>query len=447
MWKCATAFQSCSATISALVVAAALLYKHRMSTHGDSPSDATTPPGGHRRALVAAMILQYAVGGAIFPFLTLLLRDRGFTVSQISVVLLGGSVVMLVAPFFWGMLADRFIPLNRLLTVMNVLAVAALVALILQHDYLPTIVGVAIFYACFNPTPILVNLIAIQHLPDPHRQFGPIRAWGSAGWILPSLPTFVWLMLDRDQNLEFILWLTSGVAMAMAVAAWWLPRTAPGAARRQSNSPSQTYWHGLRQLLGNVDYLVVLGAYLLVAASFTIQAFYSPIRLEDLGMPRPWIGLVQSLGVVWEIFLFFGRAAIVNRLGLGGSVAVGCGALMARQLLFAGADSLWILGLSSLLVGTTVEMFHIGVNLIVAGMAGREVQSTAQTLLTLCSSGLGPILANGAVGRLTSDGRSDLIGVFQLGAVLAALAGGLLLLRRRNLTAANADRPASGPGR
>jgi hypothetical protein len=179
------------------------------------------------------------------------------------------------------------------------------------------------------------------------------------------------------------------LGVAMAVTAWWLPHTPPGALRRHREAASTGYWSALLRLLGNGTYLVLIGAYLLMAASFVIQAFYSPVRLEDLGMSRAWIGLAQSLGVVWEIVLFFGRTALVNRLGLRGSIALGCGALLVRQVLFAWVDHLWVLALSYLLVGTTVVLFHIGVNLLVAALAEREVKSTAQTFLTLCSSGLG----------------------------------------------------------
>jgi hypothetical protein len=183
-------------------------------------------------------------------------------------------------------------------------------------------------------------------------------------------------------------------------------------------------------LLSDVRYLVLIGAYLLMAASFVIQAFYSPVRLEDLGMSRPWIGMVQSIGVLWEIALFFARTAIVNRLGVTGSIVAGCGALLVRQLLFAYADNLWVLAASYILVGTTVVLFHIGVNLLVAAMAEREVKSTAQTILTLCSSGIGPILANAVVGRLTAANAADLSNVFLFGALLTGAAGTLLLLHR-----------------
>lgn len=382
------------------------------------------------------MILQYAVGGALFPFLTLLLRDRGLSVPEISTALLCGAAVMLFAPFFWGMLADRFIPLNRLFVVMNVATAMALGAFAFQHTKAGIVITLTLFYACFMPTPILTNAIALQHLPDPQRQFGPVRAWGSVGWVLPSFPIFVWLIVSQSRDLGFLIGVTMVVAVVMAVTAFWLPHTPPGTRAPSGSLPPSDYWPALRRLLRNVDYLVLIGAYLLMAASFAIQAFYSPVRLEDLGMSRPWIGLVQSVGVLWEIGLFFARVAIVNRLGITGSIVAGCGALLVRQLLFAYADNLWVLAASYLLVGTTVVFFHIGVNLLVAAMAEREVKSTAQTILTLCSSGIGPILANGTVGRLTAGGGSDLSAVFLFAAVLTTAAGALLLLRRTRPTRA-----------
>ena len=54
------------------------------------PSDKRPP-----RSLVWAMVVQYAAGGALYPFVTLLLRDRGFAVAEISLVLLSGSAALL----------------------------------------------------------------------------------------------------------------------------------------------------------------------------------------------------------------------------------------------------------------------------------------------------------------------------------------------------------------
>lgn len=381
-----------------------------------------------------AMVLQYAVGGSLLPFLTLLLRDRGLSVAQISGVLLVSSASLLVSPFFWGMFADRFLPMERVFVMMNGLAAAALVAFALQAHPLGLLVTFTLFYACYQPAPILVNALALRHLRDPYRQFAALRAWGSLGWILPSFPIFLVLAFSPRGNLEFIQVITMLCCLGMVGVSMCLPHTPPGAVPQGvATRPAIGYGRAVRQLLRNPNYLVVLSSYFLVSASFAIQSFYSPPRLEDLGMPRPWIGLVQSVGVVWEIALFRWQAAIVNRLGFAGSVAVGCLALVLRQVLFAWVDNLWVLSASYLLVGTTVVLYHIGVGLLVDAIAGVQVKATAQTLLVLCSSGLGPMFANAAVQRLMAGRQAGLDRLFLFAAGLAALATLVIFARGKKL--------------
>jgi MFS family permease len=394
------------------------------------------------RSLRGAMVLQYGMGGALLPFLTLLLRDRGLSLPQISLILASASAALLVSPFLWGMLADRFLPLNRLFLIVNVLAAAALLGFARQTSVTGLLVTFTLFFACYQPAPTLVNALCLRHLADPIEQFAPIRAWGSFGWVLPSLPISVWLALKPKADFEFILGLTLAFALAMAALSFALPHTPPGAARRVGEDPLRLgYGAAIARLLRNPGYLVVLGSYFLVSASFAIQAYYSPPRLEDLGMARAWMGPAQSIGVIWEIVLFRWRSVLVNRLGYSGSVLIGCAALVVRQLLFACSDNLWVLAASYLLVGTTVVLYHIGVSLLVEAIAGPEVKATAQTLLVLCSSGLGPVFANAAVGRLAAGTHPNLSGVFVFAAGLALLATLLILARGRRLA------PVEGPDR
>src|SRR5206468_7217720 len=101
--------------------------------------------------LCAAMALQFAVGGAVIPFVTLLLRDRGLDFSHISQIFLASSGTLLVFPFLWGVLADRYLPLNRLFTVINLLAGAALIAFVTQRQFAGLLIAFTLFIACLNP--------------------------------------------------------------------------------------------------------------------------------------------------------------------------------------------------------------------------------------------------------------------------------------------------------
>jgi uncharacterized membrane-anchored protein YitT (DUF2179 family) len=111
----------------------------------------------------------------------------------------------------------------------------------------------------------------------------------------------------------------------------------------------------------------------------------------------------------------------------------GCLVLTVRQLLFAYVTNLPVLAISYLLVGVTVVFYHIGVSILVDAIATVEVKATAQTLLVLCGSGLGPMFANGAVGGLARVTGPDLKAVFLLGSVLAGLASGLIWWRSAQL--------------
>ena len=79
---------------------------------GLSAVEAVAPPPRDRlpRILCAAMALQFAAGGAVIPFITLLLRDRGLDFAHVSQIFLASSASLLVFPFLWGMLADRWVP-------------------------------------------------------------------------------------------------------------------------------------------------------------------------------------------------------------------------------------------------------------------------------------------------------------------------------------------------
>jgi MFS family permease len=396
--------------------------------------------GGNRpeapRSLVSVMTLQFAIGGAVLPFISLYLRDQGLDFPQISRIFVVSAALLLLFPFVWGMLADRYIPLNRLFIGLNLIAACALVGLARVDSYLGLLLTYSLLHAVLNPTFLLINALCFPHLRDPGAQFGKLRAWGSLGWILPSLPIFLWLALSQQSDLQFVMELGWVLALLAAAAAWFAPHTPPGAARGASDEQRRlNYWKAARLLMGNLNYLAILVSFFLVAASFSIYAYYSSPHLEDLGLHRAWIGPVQSAGVLLEIALFRWRTRLIGRSGYAKPILIGCMALVVRQLLFACCSHLAILAASYLLVGVVVVFYHIGVSILVDRIASSEVRSTAQTLLVLCGSGLGPMFANWSAGRITAALGPNLQPVFLFAGFLAFLAGAVIWLRRRQLVA------------
>jgi MFS family permease len=385
-------------------------------------------------SLVGVMTLQFAIGGAVLPFISLYLRDKGLDFPQIGRIFALSAALLLVFPFLWGMLADRLIPLNRLFIGLNLVAAGALIGLARVDTFLGLLLTYALLHVVLNPTFMLINALCFPHLRNPSEDFGRLRAWGSLGWILPSLPIFLWLALSKQNDLRFVMEFGWVLALAAMGAAWFAPHTAPGADRaRADGSRGLDYWKATRILMRNPNYLALLISFFLVAASFSIYAYYSSPHLEDLGLPRAWIGLVQSIGVILEIVLFRWRTRLIGSAGYAMPILGGCGALVLRHLLFAWCSHLAILTASYLLVGIVVVFYHIGVSILVDRIAPPEVRSTAQTLLVLCGSGLGPMFANWGAGRITAALGPGLQPVFLFAGGLAFLAAMVIWLRRHQL--------------
>jgi MFS family permease len=394
--------------------------------------------------LRAGMAAQFAVGGAVIPFITLLFRERGLTFAQTSLIFTASSATLLAFPFLWGYLADRWLPLNRLFLLLNLLGCAALAWLSAARDFPSMLLAYTGYFACFNPTLYLMNALCFHHLPNPREQFGKLRAWGSLGWIVPFLPIALWLARHEQRGFGFVLWLGMACCLVMAALSFWLPHTPPGARSVRgaaagdvtaSAAASHAYGLAARRLLTNGNYVVLLFSMFLMAGSFSLLTYYSPPMLQEAGVPRPWIGPIQAIGVIFEIVLFQVQPAVIRRWNYAIVILGGCAALVLRHILFATVMDAWTLSASYLLAGATIVFYNQGVSILANAMAAREVRATAQTWLLFFGQGMGPLCANVLAGMLAARTSDRLAPVFWLAAGLAALAAGVIAMRGSRLNA------------
>src|SRR6186997_2956916 len=144
-----------------------------------------------RTRLSVMMFLQYFVWGAWFvTFSTYLSTARDaadkpiFSGSFIGAAFGTAAIAAMIAPFFVGMIADRFFSSERLLFVLHIAGSAILYWL--SGVLNPTILywGMIAYFLTYMPTLALTNSISFHHLDDPARQFPAIRVAGTIGWIV-----------------------------------------------------------------------------------------------------------------------------------------------------------------------------------------------------------------------------------------------------------------------
>ena len=155
-----------------------------------------------RTRLSIMMFLQYAIWGAWLPILyPFLMGHRGFTLDQTGMCLMAGAVGALAGPFLAGQLADRSFATEKLLAVSHFIG-AVLVYFLAGADRYEVFLALSFIYGLvYAPTMALTNSISFANLPDRDRDFGPVRLWGTIGWIAAGL-LIGWLALEKNQQLD-----------------------------------------------------------------------------------------------------------------------------------------------------------------------------------------------------------------------------------------------------
>ena len=135
------------------------------------------------------MFLEYVVWGTWLPLLALYLSDvLRFTGWQIAWIFGTQAIAAVVGLFVGGQLADRFMSTERVLAVSHAIAGIAMFALAFTTTFWPFFVIMLVYQLVFMPTLSLTNAIVFHHVKDAQKDFGPIRLWGTIGWIAASWP-------------------------------------------------------------------------------------------------------------------------------------------------------------------------------------------------------------------------------------------------------------------
>ena len=134
------------------------------------------------------MLLEYMVWGAWYPdFSAYLGKALRFSDGQIGAIYALLPIGCMVAPFFAGQLADRFMPTNRLLAILPLAGAAPLYMMASANDYDGVWQWMLLWALLYGPTLALTNSICFHHLPAAEGEFGLVRVWGTIGWIAVGL--------------------------------------------------------------------------------------------------------------------------------------------------------------------------------------------------------------------------------------------------------------------
>ena len=386
-----------------------------------------------RLLLSLMMFLQFFVWGAWYgqmsKYLTVQLKATGDQVGNSYAMF---SVAMIVAPFFVGMLADRFFQAQRVLAVLNLLGACILYALSVITD--PDLFVWVILAYCltFAPTIALTTAIAMRHMGNPEKEFPAIRVFGTVAWI--AVVNLVGFLGVGDKADIFHIAMIS--ALILGVLAFFLPNTPPAAAGSKV-SFGDIVGKDAFVLFKDRSFLIFFLSSILICIPLSFYYTWANPGADPAGFK---IENKMSLGQASEVIFMLLLPLAFRRLGVKKILIIGLLAWIARFFMFGNGNATggeWMLYSAILLHGVCYDFFFVTGMIYTDEKAGERIKSQAQALISLATYGIGMFLGSVIAGKVYAayttagaDGKSttDWTAVWNVPAGIAAVVLVLFLI-------------------
>lgn len=351
------------------------------------------------------MFLQFFVWGAWYTSIAVYMTAEGmgdlthwpYTVNPLAAI---------AAPFFLGLVADRYFSTEKVLGVLHILGGLVLLS-VPQFSGAPVVfVSLLLLYnLCYMPTIGLANTLAFHNITDQEKHFPLIRVFGTVGWIVAGL--FISLVLKEfvaagslPEQTPLPLYTAAVTSLVLGLYSFSLPHTPPPAAGERVSMRSIVGLDALKAL-GSRPFYVFLGASLLLCIPLAAYYNFTQLFLEGTGFRN--IAGTQTLGQMSEVVFMLLMPIFFIRLGVKWMLVAGMGAWVLRYIFFALAAPsgvFWMIIFGILLHGICYDFFFVTGQIYVDKKSTPAIRGQAQGMLVLVTYGLGMLIGAQAAGHL-----------------------------------------------
>lgn len=371
--------------------------------------------------LILMNFLEFAVWGAYLTSMGSFLAESGFG-PQIWLFFATQGFVSIFMPALMGIIADKWIPAQKVLSLCQGLAGASMLAAGLYAMGAGAEIQFGVFYALytisvafFMPTIAIANSVAYNALEkagkDPVKDFPPIRVFGTVGFICSML--FVNFMRGADgvqfqhSYNQFIV--SGALSLVLCIYALSLPNCPckPKTAEVQSFADST----GLSafRLFKNGQFAIFFIFSMLLGAALQITNGYANTFITSFAdnpdYANTWgannANALISLSQISETLCILLIPFFMKRFGIKRVMLIAMFAWVFRFAFFGLGNpggGVWLFVLSCIVYGMAFDFFNISGSLFVNEHVDKEMRSSAQGLFMLMTNGLGASIGTWAAG-------------------------------------------------
>lgn len=364
--------------------------------------------------LGAFYFFYFAVIGGFQPYWGLYLQSIGFNPAGIGQLMAIVMVTRIIAPNFWGYVADRTGKRLLLVRFGALMVTVCWLGVFVAREF-RSLALVLLAYGFFqNAILAQFEAVTIAHLGARRERYSKIRLWGSLGFIVTG--TGLGMFFDHFPVSSLPLCL-----LVCAFATWLASLFVPDIRTPVRAESAQGF---LDILCQRPVWGFFLAHFLLQLSHAPYYTFYS-IHLVEHGYSRTQIGWLWGLAVFAEVLVFM---VMHKLLPLFGESRVLLGSLLLSLLrwLMIGflVDYPWVVIAAQLLHAASFASFHAAAMSRIYRYFGDGHQGQGQALYSMLW-GVGVASGSWAAGMYWSVGNAPWI--YACGSLLCALA--FLILR------------------
>ena len=347
----------------------------------------------------------YFFVGSFVPYWGIYLQSENFSPSSIGILLSLFQISRIVAPNFWGWLADHTGHRVKWIKLTSFLGLIGFIGVFWAKGFFWIFLVMSALSLFTSSTLPLAESLTLAHLATTDGHYSRIRLWGSIGFIVASL--FLGYLIDF-QGINILLWV---LLIAQAVI-FFLSNTIPETQDIQHKTNDLSIW----KIIKTPSVIALLiGCTLMVSAHGVLYNFYS-IYLKDHGYSSGTIGWLWAVGVICEILIFMAMPKILQRYSLKAILLMSLFLGVIRFILIgASPDHLYLLFIAQMFHAATFGSFHAAsIEVIAYYFKGRN-QTRGQAIYNSVAYGIG-----GTIGGLGGGYLIQYLGG-QLGFMIAAI--------------------------
>jgi PPP family 3-phenylpropionic acid transporter len=359
----------------------------------------------------------FGLVGTHLPFFPVWLKAIGIDASWIGIITAVPSVTRFtMLPFITG-LAEKRRSLRGAMIATAFVSALGFSIIGSLHQPLAVFLVYAVTACLWTPMTPLTDAYALKGVARYGLNYGPLRLWGSAAFVVGALGCGLLVDLIAARHL---IWVIAAVAWLGALVSLGLqPLQVPQAAPVAPSSATA--------LLREPGFLAIIVAAALIQGSHAAYYTFASIAWQNAGLGGLTIAGLWALGVIAEIVLF----ALSPRFTLSPANLVVIAALsaVARWVITAQEPAIGILAVVQLAHGLTFGLTQIGtMGLMVRHVPG-DVMARGQGYLTACT-GIVTSIASVLSGAIYAQHGQ---GVYYLMAAMALVSAAVMWLARHRL--------------